>query len=69
MNEEQAGKLKIDEGQQIMVISGSDEITLPVITQSDWPIDHLGISVGYKNTLSIDLNLMARLEKTETNDG
>jgi len=69
MNEEQAGKLKIDEGQQIMVISGSEEITLPVITQSDWPMDHLGISVGYKNTLSIDLNLMARLEKTEINDG
>ncbi len=69
MNEEQAGNLNVTTGEHIMVISGSAKIDLPVRIQSDWPKDHLGISVGFEKTTSIDLDSMVQLEKLEKNEG
>jgi len=69
MNETQAGNLNVVAGEHITVISGSVKITLPVSIQSDWPKGHLGISVGFEETVSIDLDSMVQLEKSEKNEG
>ena len=69
MNEEQARNLKIVEDQHITVISETVEITLPIRIETDWPKDHLGISIGYKHTESIEPDSMVRLEKPEKKDG
>ena len=69
MNEEQAGNLKIVEGEFVTIISDTVEMSLPVRIESDWPKDHLGISMGYKTTASVELDTMVRLEKSEKKDG
>jgi hypothetical protein len=64
-----AESLKIVEGEYITVISETVNISLPVRIETDWPKDHLGISIGYKQTASVELDSMVRLEKTEKKDG
>ena len=63
MNEEEANKLRIVEGEEIIVMMDDLEITLPIKTETNWPEGSLGISAGFPRTSHIDTNSLVTLKK------